>query len=227
MSQNISIDLSADPAVMTQIEAMKNLVENADVSDVIRAAVRYFSESSAEYEREVYIREQLEFDATADRAVIAAESTGKAACTEQEWVQLAEVAILTPYNMIMNVGQMGMVKTVKETAALASGIKALSRDKYKDNSIIQVLIEDFQDKNLESKMSHDKLDYDDTLVKIEAAANIVDRIDGGPEAQGYKQFLIDLTQHVAEAAGEGFMGSGEKVSQAELEYIDTLKSILQ
>ena len=37
---------------------------------------------------------------------------------------------------------------------------------------------------------------------------------------------IDLTEHVANAAGEGFLGGGEKVSQAELEYINILKTTL-
>jgi hypothetical protein len=37
---------------------------------------------------------------------------------------------------------------------------------------------------------------------------------------------IDLTEHMANTAGEGFLGGGEKVSQAELEYINILNNTL-
>ncbi len=207
---------------------MTTLVPGADASHVIRAAVRYFAESAAQYEQEVYLREQMEFAEQGPPAIegfgVEDRPTVKSAYAESEWTRLAQVIVLAPLNMSLNVGKPGMIKTVKEVAALASGIKALVKEKYKDNELIQALLADFKD--LEQSMNRERLDYEQTLAEIKAAAEIVEQRASPEEAQGYKQFLIDLTEHTANAAGEGFMGSGEKVSQAEIDYIDVLKSRL-
>ncbi len=227
MSDQITVDVSADPQVMLEIEKMKGLVENADTSHVIRAAVRYFAESSAEYEREVYIREQLELESEgvpgAETSSEDSTSDIQANYSEEEWHQLAGAVILAPFNMTVNVGKSGVTKTIRESAALANGARKLSMTKYKNNRLIGALL---AGKDLQKSISHESPIYDDALAKIKAAAEIVDQRESSEEAQGYKNFLIDLTQHVAEAAGEGFMGRGEKVSQAEIDYINTLKNAL-
>ena len=80
--------------------------------------------------------------------------------------------------------------------------------------------------SLEQNSANETLTYSESLAQIKTASEIVDRVAPADEAREYKQFLVDLTEHVAQAAGEGFMGSGEKVSQAELDYIATLKTTL-
>ncbi len=226
MTEQLTINLHADPELREEIERMRALVPNADVSHVVAAAVRYFSESSAQYEREVYIREQLEFEAqlasVPEATGTGREPTVKSGYTDHEWTQLAEAIVQAPLNLTLNVGQPGMIKTIKEVAALASGIKALSKDKYKDNRLIQGLLADF--KQVEQSMRRERLSYDEALAVVKAAAQVVDRVASADEARRYKQFIVDVTDHVANAAGEGFMGSGEKVSQAEIDYIDALKT---
>lgn len=228
MSEQSIINLKVDPGLKVEIERMQALVPNAGADHVLRAAVLYFLESSAEYEREVYIREQLEAEpqlaSAPETAQIESEPTVKSNYTAQEWTQVVEAVVQAPLNMTLNVGQPGMFKTIKEVAALASGIKALSKDKYRDNDLIQTLLTDFG--QVEQSAGRKRLTYDETLTGVKAATEIVDRVASSGEAQGYKQFIIDLTEHVANAAGEGFMGTGEKVSQAEIDYINTLQTEL-
>ena len=228
MSDPLAVDLSGDPQVQVEIEKMQTLVEHASASHVVRAAIRYFSESSAEYEREVYIREQLEFDqqrppSSSETLAEAQVSDPAAGYTEAEWRTIAQAVILAPFNMTVNVGKPGVAKTVRESAALANGANKLSKTKYKHNALIQALL---AGRDLQKSISHENPTYDETLTRVKEAGEAVDRVSGGHEAREYKQFLVDLTQHVAEAAGEGFMGTGEKVSQAEVDYISTLRSTL-
>ena len=60
--------------------------------------------------------------------------------------------------------------------------------------------------------------------EIERMKALVPNADANHGVQA--AFIIDLTEHVANAAGEGFMGTGEKVSQAEIAYINHLKGEL-
>lgn len=225
MSDQSIINLKVDPGLKAEIEHMRALVPNAGADHVLRAAVLYFLESSAKYEREVYIREQLEAEpqlaSAPETKDTVSESPVKLNYTAQEWVQVVEALIQAPLFMTVSVGQPGMFKTIKEVAALASGIKALSKDKYKQNRLIQSLLADFG--QIEQSMGQKHLSYDEALATVRTAAEIVDRAASSEEAQGYRQFIIDLTEHVANAAGEGFMGTGERVSRAETAYINHLK----
>ena len=227
MDNRLTVDLSGDPQLLAEIEQMQGLVEHASPSQVVRAAIRYFSESSAEYEREVYIREQLEFDQErapgAEKRDTAPVPVPAFGYSEDEWRTIAQVVVLAPFNMTVNVGKPGVAKTVRESAALANGASKLSKTKYRHNALIQALL---AGEDLQKSISHQNPTYDETLVKVKEAGEIVDRVSGGDEAREYKQFLVDLTQHVAEAAGEGFMGTGKKVSKAEVDYTRTLRSTL-
>ena len=127
--------------------------------------------------------------------------------------------------MSLNVGKHSKLKSIREFSALGSGAKKLAKREYKDNALIQALLSGQHIEPEESSMKNFP-DYDEALAAIKSAREIVDRMASPEEAGGYKQFIIDLTEHVANAAGEGFMGGGEKVSQAELEYINTLKTTL-
>lgn len=54
-----NLDLNADPQVMKIVNELKTRVAGADVSDILRAAVCHFFDVVAQYEQEVYIREQV------------------------------------------------------------------------------------------------------------------------------------------------------------------------
>jgi len=227
MSNQITIDLGPDPEVGTEIEQMKGLVAESNESHVVRAAIRYFAESSAEYEREVYIREQLDFEAAGAPAVSedSKVDSPKSAYSDAEWTQLAEAIVFAPVNMSLNVGKRSKLKSIREFSALTGGAKKLIKREYKDNALIQALLSGEHLEPDESSMK-DFPGYNEALALIKGAGEIVDRVAAAEESRGYKQFIVDLTEHVANAAGEGFMGGGEKVSPAEIEYLDALKELL-
>jgi hypothetical protein len=227
MSHQLTIDLGPDPEVGAEIEKMKGLVAEANESHVVRAAIRYFAESSAEYEREVYIREQLDFEAAGAPAVSedSEVASPKSAYSDAEWTKLAEAIVFAPVNMSLNVGKRSKIKSIREFSALAGGAKKLIKREYKDNALIQALLSGEHLEPDESSMK-DFPNYEEALALVKGAGEIVDRATSVEEARDYKQFIVDLTEHVANAAGEGFMGGGEKVSPAELEYLETLRGTL-
>ena len=67
MNNQVTINLENDPKAKDIINEMTALVAGADASHVFRAALRHFSEVAAKYEQEVYIREQLDFDAASEK----------------------------------------------------------------------------------------------------------------------------------------------------------------
>ena len=68
MSDQTTIILDNDPKLQGILEQMNELVPEADASHIFRAALRHFSEVAAKYDQEVYIREQLDFDAASEKA---------------------------------------------------------------------------------------------------------------------------------------------------------------
>jgi len=67
MNDEVSIRLGSDPRVRRGIKRLQKFAPEADLSQlvraaVLRAAVLFFSESAAERDIEVYIREQIYLD---------------------------------------------------------------------------------------------------------------------------------------------------------------------
>ena len=62
MNDEVSIRLGADPRVKKGIKRLQKLEPNADLSQLVRAAVLFFSESATERDIEVYVREQVYLD---------------------------------------------------------------------------------------------------------------------------------------------------------------------
>ena len=62
MNDEVSIRLGADPRVRRGVRRLKELAPEADLSQIVRAAVLFFSESATERDIEVYVREQVYLD---------------------------------------------------------------------------------------------------------------------------------------------------------------------
>ena len=66
-----------------------------------------------------------------------------------------------------------------------------------------------------------------TLEHLRDAAALLGRKATPEEAEEYKQFVVGVAEHVAEAHREGILGlSGERVSEAEREAVDKVKGAL-
>ena len=62
MNDEVSIRLGADPRVKKGIKRLQELKPNADLSQLVRAAVLFFAESATERDIKVYVREQVNLD---------------------------------------------------------------------------------------------------------------------------------------------------------------------
>ena len=62
MNDEVSIRLGAVPLVIEGIKRLQGLEPNADLSQLVRAAVLFFAESATERDIEVYVREQVYLD---------------------------------------------------------------------------------------------------------------------------------------------------------------------
>ena len=59
MSDEVSIRLSTDPRVTKQVKRLQGKMPEADISQIVRAAVLYFAESAPDHQIKVYIQEQI------------------------------------------------------------------------------------------------------------------------------------------------------------------------
>jgi hypothetical protein len=60
MTDNIpAIDLGADPRVADALERLAAIVPEADLSELVRAAILRFAEATPDHEVQVYVREQI------------------------------------------------------------------------------------------------------------------------------------------------------------------------
>jgi hypothetical protein len=62
MNDEVSIRLGADPRVKKGLKRLQELEPNADLSQLVRAALLFFAESATERDIKVYVREQVNLD---------------------------------------------------------------------------------------------------------------------------------------------------------------------
>ena len=62
MNDEVSIRLGADPRVRKSVKRLQGLAPDADLSQLVRAAVLFFAEGATERDVEVYVREQVYLD---------------------------------------------------------------------------------------------------------------------------------------------------------------------
>lgn len=108
---------------------------------------------------------------------------------------------------------------LRESAAVA-GFMSEAQNKYTDNLLVLLVIDKQNDidKNLLENRG-----YDDLLAMVDDLSSML--VDDHDSA-GYKQFLLDVAEKTANAAGGGAFGSGVKVSPQEAEFIAYLKQRL-
>jgi hypothetical protein len=129
---------------------------------------------------------------------------------------------------------MGIVSTAIEAAAMAKEI-AGAAEKYPTNAIIQAAFApevlksgqinlerpDIKPAEVESGAVVDR-----AIADIEAALQALGTTAAAADLSAYKQFIYDCGKAVAEAAGSGLFGSGNKVSEKEAAALDRIKLAL-
>jgi hypothetical protein len=108
---------------------------------------------------------------------------------------------------------------LRESAAVA-GFMSDAHDKYHENLLVLLVIDH---QNAIDKTLLEDRGYEDLLAMVDdLSAMLKEDVD----TPGYKQFLLDVADKTANAAGEGAFGSGVKVSPQEAEFMGYLRQRL-
>ena len=151
--------------------------------------------------------------------------TTRADYTDNEWKLLMDAPTLV--GMGVSMADFGVVSFAKEFAALIRAVIG-AKEKYPSNQLIQSLVAEFEkkDQSAPADSGEGKKSQEDMLADLGKVAALVDTKAAGDEARGFKTFLVDLSEQVANASGEGFLGFGEKVSDKERDYLQKLRTTL-
>jgi hypothetical protein len=129
---------------------------------------------------------------------------------------------------------MGIVSTAIEAAAMSKEIAGAAQ-KYPTNSIIQAAFSEEAMKSGQVKLEKPDIKpedvqsgavVDNAIATVNTALQVVEGKATPEEITQYKQFIYDCGQAVAEAAGSGLFGSGNKVSDKEAEALARFKAAL-
>ena len=102
----------------------------------------------------------------------------------------------------------GIIEKIKESRAFSDFIEGYATQ--------QPLIKDTLAAALAEEPSEIGLSEEKAVAALGSVADILDGIEAA-EADAFKVFLLDEAQTIAEASGEGIFGTGEKVSDTEVQ----------
>jgi len=152
--------------------------------------------------------------------------------TPEELSKIAEAPFLT--GIAVSLVDLGLVSSVTEVAALST-VLATAAEKYPSNTIIQAVFSEqsFKDGTFKPAKLTVKPEevqsgavVDRAITSIETALELVKGKATDEEILQYKEFIYSAADKVANAAGSGFFGSGEKVSEKEAIALDKIKAAL-
>lgn len=162
--------------------------------------------------------------------------TTQADYNEEEWQSLIDGPALVG-TVIMLAGKSGL-GSMKESMAVAAGILSGGSD-HPSNELVQGIIESRTKGGMKATVENMSSDNPYLGLKPDALLElVVDRCKDlslllgrnatSTEADGYKQWMLDVGQRVAEAAKEGgFLGiGGERVSAEETKAIAQIRAAL-
>lgn len=150
--------------------------------------------------------------------------------TPEELKTLVEAPMLT--GLAVSMSDLGIVSTVPEAAALSREIGQAAKN-YPANAVIQAA---FSEEALKSV----KMDRPDVKPEEVQSGALIERAIGAihaavsvladkatpEEIQEYKAFVYHCGEAVANAAGSGLFGTGEKVSDKEAVALNKFKAVL-
>lgn len=147
--------------------------------------------------------------------------TGKADFTEEEWKAVLEGP--TSAGLVVIAADRG--GSVRETFSMAKAYSE-AREKRGASQLLDEIVTAKPEMDRTRHSSTEEM-KEGALDNVREAVAIVKAKASREELDDYKQFILGLAQHVAEARKEGFMGlSGERVSDAEREAIGEISGAL-
>lgn len=145
--------------------------------------------------------------------------TYKPKFTKEEWQLIADgpewvFAALTAAD-----GNAALTTKVKESKAFKDVVKNYAGS----SEFVKEVLEDTTKTSREVKSAT----LSDAEQALEAINKFLEAKLPLPEANQYRKFLTDVAESVAEAAGEGALGIGEKISKNEAKAIEKIKTALK
>ena len=147
--------------------------------------------------------------------------TGKADFTEEEWKQVLEAP--PSAGMIVITAQSG--GSIRESFSMAKAYTE-ARQHHGESELLDEVVSTKPEVDRTRQGSVEELKQHNLANLREAIAVLEAKAEPG-EVEEYKRFILGLSERVAEAHREGFMGlSGERVSEAERAAVDEIAATL-
>lgn len=119
----------------------------------------------------------------------------------------------------------GPISMIRELGAVNAFFHN-AREQYASSPTIQAVLDLAASEAYVQEGEKVDLRHFDHQAALERASRLDELLVGAVDAGQVKQFLYDLTVHVAEAAGPGVFGRGEPISPQEGMYLKLLKEKL-
>jgi len=147
--------------------------------------------------------------------------TGKADFSEEEWKRVLEGP--TSAGLVVIASDRG--GSIRETFSMAK-VYAEARQQHGDSQLLDEIVAAKPDVLTFHGVSPEQLKAN-ALQNVQTAVGVLEGKASDEEIAEFKQFVLTLANHVAEARKEGFMGfTGERVSDAERQAIADVEAAL-
>jgi hypothetical protein len=134
-----------------------------------------------------------------------------------------QILLELPIWLIAGTAQVDKTGPVSFTMELKAGLEFMQAavEPFQNNALLQECFA------LALNLTKDELPTQKTMVSGDAVLEQIDIalniLTDDPDGPGYRAFLVALAQQVANEAGEGMFGRGQKVSREEASFIQALK----
>ena len=164
--------------------------------------------------------------------------------TNEQWLIISSAPSLIGSAVAM-AGRSGVMGTMREIIASGRSLAA-GGENYPHNPIIQSIIPNAESSQAEAdanvfsnreqlmaQLKEQGIDTPESMAEfaiqnLQQALNFISEVAYQKDLDEYKQWVLETGQAVAEAAKEGgFLGiGGERISQAESEFLDRVRGVL-
>ena len=151
--------------------------------------------------------------------------TNKEDFTGGEWKLLGAAPYIVGF--MTGAADMSAVSFAKEMTAMGAIINEAGK-KFGYNELLRAVLKDKDNKTIDeaTKAELEGMSTSEVIDPLRNIALLLDTKATREEAEAFKRFLYEVAEKVAEASGEGFLGTGEKTSDAEYEFLVRLSETL-
>ncbi|MDQ7823035.1 MAG: hypothetical protein RDV48_09600 [Candidatus Eremiobacteraeota bacterium] len=151
--------------------------------------------------------------------------------TKEEWELISHAPMKVAF--MASAADRGFIADSRELSAFPT-IFADAMETYKDNELISFIFDDLnhhrEHADLRARAEEaKKQNYSLTQTLMEDIVKVFEILQkkaSKPEMVAFKKMLYNIAFEIVNASGEGFMGTGNKISDREAAYLEKLRSAL-